>query len=147
MKAAVFFVVSLLLLLLAVGCGSGEEEAGVQEVALTASDIAYDRTQLEVVAGLPVRLTMHNEGVLEHDFSIMDIHMSEAPHSAEGESEEHMMDMDHMAEEPELHAAVMPGMDNTVEFTPLEAGEYEYFCAVPGHKEAGMHGTLIVREP
>lgn len=147
MKAPVLFVMSLLLLLLAVGCASGEDEAGVQEVELTASDIAYDRTQLEVVAGRPVRLTMHNEGVLEHDFSIMDIHMSEAPHSAEEGSEEHMMDMEHMGEEPELHAAVMPGMDNILEFTPEEAGEYEYFCTVPGHKEAGMHGTLIVREP
>ena len=26
------------------------------------------------------------------------------------------------------------------------AGEYEYYCNVPGHKEAGMVGTLIVTE-
>src|SRR5215217_1894530 len=26
------------------------------------------------------------------------------------------------------------------------AGEYEFYCNVPGHKEAGMVGTLIVTE-
>lgn len=26
----------------------------------------------------------------------------------------------------------------------LEAGEYEFYCAIPGHKEGGMEGTLTV---
>ena len=26
----------------------------------------------------------------------------------------------------------------------LEAGEYEFYCAVPGHREGGMEGTLRV---
>lgn len=31
--------------------------------------------------------------------------------------------------------------DKRVEF---EAGEYEFFCDVPGHREAGMQGTLSI---
>jgi plastocyanin len=27
----------------------------------------------------------------------------------------------------------------------LKAGEFEYYCSVPGHREAGMVGTLTVR--
>ena len=27
----------------------------------------------------------------------------------------------------------------------LKPGTYEFYCAVPGHKEAGMHGTLTVK--
>jgi uncharacterized cupredoxin-like copper-binding protein len=27
----------------------------------------------------------------------------------------------------------------------LEAGTYEFYCAVPGHREGGMEGTLTVK--
>ncbi len=29
-------------------------------------------------------------------------------------------------------------------FTPTKPATYTFYCAVPGHKEAGMKGTLIV---
>jgi len=29
-------------------------------------------------------------------------------------------------------------------FVTLKAGKYNYYCSVPGHEDAGMHGTLIV---
>lgn len=31
-----------------------------------------------------------------------------------------------------------------VEFTPQKAGAYQYYCKLPGHKEAGQIGILIV---
>jgi len=40
-----------------------------------------------------------------------------------------------------------PGDSATIEFTPTKAGTYEFFCTTAGHKEAGMIGTLVVREP
>jgi uncharacterized cupredoxin-like copper-binding protein len=39
------------------------------------------------------------------------------------------------------------GQTNQLEFTPTAAGTYEFWCTVPGHKEAGMIGKLIVGNP
>jgi uncharacterized cupredoxin-like copper-binding protein len=44
----------------------------------------------------------------------------------------------------DVHMSTMPGGSTTIKFTPQEAGEYEVFCTVEGHKEAGMIGKLVV---
>ena len=39
---------------------------------------------------------------------------------------------------------VGPGKTSTISVT-LKKGTYTYYCPVPGHKQAGMKGTLTVR--
>jgi uncharacterized cupredoxin-like copper-binding protein len=39
---------------------------------------------------------------------------------------------------------VQPGQTATVSFTSTAAGTSEYYCDVPGHKDAAMKGTLTV---
>lgn len=39
------------------------------------------------------------------------------------------------------------GNKGTITFTVSEAGEYVYFCSIPGHREAGMWGTIVVGAP
>jgi plastocyanin len=34
----------------------------------------------------------------------------------------------------------------TVRFTPDRPGQFEFYCAIPGHRERGMLGTLLVEE-
>ncbi len=129
-------------------CSSAETDTvSMTEFTLTATDIAYDVNRLEAVAGQPVRITMRNEGALEHDFSIMEMpHMGEViAEEAEGGMAGH--DMGDMDMEPEVHIAPPMGESLNVEFTPSTPGEYEFFCTVAGHKEAGMVGTLIVTAP
>ena len=36
------------------------------------------------------------------------------------------------------------GKTTTVEFTPNQKGAFKYYCSIPGHREAGMEGTLVV---
>ena len=143
------FVLMLLLLsgaVLLAACGGDSEPTAVPmaEFELLATDIAFDQDRLEVMVGQPVKITLQNDGALEHDFSIMKI-----PHSGEVHAEEMQEEMDHdmsgMAEEPEVHVASPPEGSFSVEFTPSQAGEYEYFCTVSGHKEAGMAGILMVK--
>ena len=63
--------------------------------------------------------------------------------SHEGEADTGHMGMN-SAEEYDLHLALESGTDGVLEFTPTEAGAYEFMCTVTGHAAAGMTGTLIV---
>ncbi len=151
----VWFSVLILLAIGITACGSTAPSSELSTVApaeftLVATDIAYDNSTLEVTAGQPVKITFRNEGFLEHDFSIMEIeHSGDVSMShEEGEADEHGHDMTHMDVLPDVHvAAAMQGGSSTLEFTPSEPGEYEFYCTVAGHKEAGMVGKLIVNAP
>ena len=144
----------ILLLLLAFGaavlvaCGgeTGPTPIPKAELTLEATDIAFDKDRLEVLVGQPVKVTLQNDGVLEHDFSIMEIPHTGEVMSEEMQDEEGDHDMGSMEMEPEVHVAAGTGASHSVEFTPSEAGEYKFFCTVEGHEEAGMVGTLVVKD-
>ena len=46
--------------------------------------------------------------------------------------------------EHELGKSATVSRSATKFFVTLKAGKYNFYCSVPGHEDAGMHGTLIV---
>ena len=117
------------------------------EVTMLASEFRFDPATVEVQAGQQVTVMMQNMGTVEHDFVIQEMPMEQA--AGDSESEGAVMPghtMDEMAMEPAVHMGAMAGMSGSVTFVPTKPGTYEFFCAVAGHKEAGMVGTLTVRE-
>jgi uncharacterized cupredoxin-like copper-binding protein len=110
-----------------VGCGSDDDESAdlppvegptSPRLEVTATEMMYDPSAVAVEAG-EVEVVLHNEGGLLHDIRIGD--------------------------EP-IALEANPG-DTATEQIPLEAGSYEFFCSLPGHREAGMEGVLEVRAP
>lgn len=147
MKRLVIVLFFGIVVLLAACSTAGPEELSTAELSLTATDLAFSADQMEVTAGQLVKITLTNEGALEHDFSIMAM-----PHTGEIHVESNEMggetmghDMSSMDEQPEIHMAAAAGGSSTIEFTPSTAGEYEFFCTIAGHKEAGMRGMLVVK--
>ena len=104
--------------------GAAAEEApaaGGEELELSAApsgELAFDTTELDAEAGR-VTLEMANPAPISHNVSI------------EG---------DGVDEEGET---VGEGKTSTVS-AELDAGEYTFYCSVPGHREGGMEGTLTV---
>jgi plastocyanin len=106
------------------------EEAGQAEAAeggggaLTLSadpggSLSFDKQSLEAPAG-EVTIRMENPSSLPHNVSIEGDGVDE-----EGETVEE---------------------GGTSEVTAeVSAGEYTFYCSVPGHQEGGMEGTLTVR--
>ncbi len=54
--------------------------------------------------------------------------------------EEHYFDIDEL----NVHVAMPSGTSALAVFRPTTPGTYTFYCQVPGHREAGMVGTLIV---
>jgi len=114
-----------------------------QEVTLTATNMTFSSSSFEVTAGVSVILTLVNQDALEHDFSILEIPV-ESVSEPDAVSAEHQMEMGEAAADPVLHVAVQPNETNQLTFTPTKPGTYEFYCTVPGHKEAGMVGTMTL---
>ncbi len=93
----------------------GGGEAGRDDPTITATDLAFEPTDLSLPAGT-TDLTLVNEGAAEHDVTVDELGL-------------------------EVYAA--PG-ETTTESVDLEAGSYTFYCSIPGHREAGMEGTLTV---
>ena len=81
-------------------------------------DIAFNPTEFTIPANTDVTIKAVNNGALPHTFTIPDV--ADTGDVASGASAE-----------------------VTVNLPP---GEYEFICTVPGHKEAGMVGKVIVVE-
>jgi uncharacterized cupredoxin-like copper-binding protein len=97
---------------------SDDAAGGSADVQVSAVDIAYEETELEGPADTQFTITVTNNGNADHDFVIEGTDFKTALLAA-GESE-------------------------TITVT-LPAGEYTFFCSVPGHRPAGMEGTLVIK--
>ena len=85
------------------------------------TELAFEPPELEARAG-QVTLVMSNPTPLEHNVAI------EGPGGVDEEG------------------PVVPTDGESEVEAQLDPGEYTYYCSVPGHREAGMEGTLTVTE-
>jgi plastocyanin len=82
---------------------------------LTGNEYSFAPSALKASAGLTtIRFT--NGGAVDHDFSIDAL---------------------------KIHLVEKPGRTGEATLT-LKPGTYTFFCAVPGHRQSGMQGTLTV---
>ena len=99
------------------GAGGGGEI--VQVAADPGGALAFEQKSLTAPTGL-VRFRFTNESSTPHDFVL------------EQDGQE-VAKTDVISEKA------------TTTEAPIKAGEYTYFCSVPGHRQAGMEGTLTAK--
>jgi len=128
--------------LLLAGCSGASTP---QQVTVIASDFHYEPSTIEVVAGQTVHLIVQNTGSIDHDFAILEIPLEEGKVTIAGATPHPGLSA--LEHEPALLVTAPKGQSIEVEFTPTQPGSYEILCTVPGHKEAGMTGKLIVVSP
>jgi uncharacterized cupredoxin-like copper-binding protein len=101
---------------------SNKPASSPQAVEIRSTDaLRFEPATITVKKGTPVRVTLTNSSALEHDWVVDNLD----------------------GKKIQMHAA--PKATATVEFTPTAPGTYEFYCSIPGHREAGMKGTLTVQ--
>jgi uncharacterized cupredoxin-like copper-binding protein len=91
--------------------------AGATSVSIDAGDIFFSVKELSIAADTDVEIKVTNVGVAQHDL---------------------------MIENTEFGTQILNGGASETITVNLPAGEYTYYCSIPGHRPAGMQGTLTV---
>lgn len=89
---------------------------GATEIAVTANNLAFDPAEITVRIGTNVAIVLTSVDT-RHDFTI---------------------------DELNAHVSAAPGETARGGFHAAPPGQYTFYCAEPGHRDAGMEGTLIV---
>ena len=92
---------------------------GTIEIAADESELKFDKTELTTKPG-KVTIDFENPSSVPHDFKI----------EADGK---------------EIGGTETVASTEATATVELEPGTYTFFCSVPGHREAGMEGTLVVK--
>jgi len=125
----------------------GETAIGKPGVAAKASrtitiemgdNMRYTPSNIQVRRGETVRLLVKNAGQVKHELSL----------GTEKELLEHLEqmkrfpDMEH--DEPGK-LTLAPGTQGEIVWQFTKAGKFDFSCLIPGHREAGMFGTITVQ--
>jgi uncharacterized cupredoxin-like copper-binding protein len=99
--------------------------AGGDEITIESYDIYFEPTEVTIPADTDVKIILPNHGVTLHNFSITEHKNENLPFDP--------IDVD-----------IDPGATEETTIN-APAGEYYFFCNVPGHEAAGMHGIITAK--
>jgi FtsP/CotA-like multicopper oxidase with cupredoxin domain/plastocyanin len=101
--------------------GAGEQAAGAPaKVEVMLSEFKIDPSTIPVPANQPIEFTVMNHGQAQHTFAV----------DVNGKT--YVTDL------------INPNATATLPVPAMDAGSYQAYCTVPGHKDLGMLATVVV---
>jgi len=91
--------------------------AGASTIAVEAADFSFRPAELRVATGRAVNIILANRGAIFHDLTIPALR---------------------------FQLSAQPGQLREASLLAAVPGTYEFYCSVPGHREAGMVGRIVV---
>ncbi|MEK9170721.1 MAG: cupredoxin domain-containing protein [Patescibacteria group bacterium] len=89
------------------------------EISVVGKEFSFSPASISVKAGARVKITFSNNGKAPHNLILEGLGIGTK--------------------------TIKAGQADVVEFTAPSSGTYVFFCSVPGHRAAGMEGSLKVQ--
>ncbi|HEX2889623.1 cupredoxin family protein [Vineibacter terrae] len=120
--------------------GDPKKPARIVQIAMNESDgkMLFIPDKIEVRRGEQIRFMLRNAGGQDHEFVLGTLEEN----LKHGEEMKKNPDMEHDDPNSKRLAAKKTG-EIVWKFT--KAGTFDFSCLIPGHRESGMFGTVIVK--
>jgi uncharacterized cupredoxin-like copper-binding protein len=120
--------------------GKPKKPARVVKVSMREGDgtMSYEPASLQIKRGEQIKFVITNDGELPHEFVLA----STADNHKHAELMKKYPDMEH--DDPN-GKTVEPKKTAEIVWRFSKRGEFEFACLIPGHREAGMTGKIIVK--
>jgi len=120
--------------------GNPKKPARVIQVVMREGDgkMMFIPARVEIKRGEQIRFMLRNSGELEHEF-VLGTTEENAKHAKE------MMKNPDMEHDDPNAKRLKPKKTDELVWRFTKRGTFEYGCLIPGHREAGMTGTIIVK--
>jgi len=92
--------------------------SGATEINVVGTEFSFNPASISVKAGEKIKITFRNNGRSPHNLVVEGLNIGTK--------------------------TISPGQTETIEFTAPSSGTYTFFCSIPGHRAAGMEGSLKV---
>lgn len=120
--------------------GDAKQPARIVQVTMREGDgkMEFIPNKVEVRKGEQIKFVIRNNGALDHEFVLA----STADNLKHAELMKKYPDMEH--DDPNAKR-VAPGKVDDIVWKFTKVGTFEFSCLIPGHRESGMIGTVIVK--
>ena len=120
--------------------GDAKKPARIVLITMRESDqkMQFIPSEVKIRKGEQVKFVIRNNGELDHEIVIATV-------------EENLKHAEEMAKNPDMEhddpnaKRLAPKKTGEMIWKFTKAGEFDFSCLIPGHREAGMFGKIIVR--
>jgi uncharacterized cupredoxin-like copper-binding protein len=120
--------------------GNPKRPARIVQVTMNEGDgkMMFIPDRVEVKRGEQIKFVLRNNGALDHEFVL-------------ATTEENVKHAEEMKKNPEMEhddpnaRRTAPKKTDEIVWKFTKAGQFEFGCLIPGHRESGMTGTVIVK--
>ncbi|CAN5191227.1 cupredoxin family protein [soil metagenome] len=120
--------------------GDAKKPARIVQVTMTEVNgrMLFTPGKVEIRKDEQIKFMLRNNGELDHEFVLA----TTAENLKHAGSMKKNPDMEH--DDPNARK-LAPRKNGDLVWKFSKAGEFEYSCLIPGHREAGMTGTVVVK--